>query len=92
MFFDCDYVVSHSSGPKSRRQRVNLLADTAIVVLRASRVVGAYEEAWDILRREQTGMPRNCAGTCIQLGFAPVQCGLGRLRMWRGWDSKPCYR
>ncbi|MSP03953.1 MAG: lactate utilization protein C [Acetobacteraceae bacterium] len=42
-----------------RPTTINLLADTALVVLRASRVVGAYEEAWDILRREQEGMPRN---------------------------------
>jgi L-lactate dehydrogenase complex protein LldG len=38
---------------------LNLLADTAIVVLRASAVVGAYEEAWDRLRVELGGMPRN---------------------------------
>jgi L-lactate dehydrogenase complex protein LldG len=42
-----------------RPTTLNLLADTAIVVLRASRVVGAYEEAWDLLRAEQGGMPRN---------------------------------
>ncbi len=48
-----------------RPTTLNLLADTAIVVLRASRVVGAYEDAWDLLRAEQhdarTGgfMPRN---------------------------------
>lgn len=38
---------------------LNLLADTEIVVLRASRIVGAYEEAWDKLRSERDGMPRN---------------------------------
>lgn len=49
----------------ARPTTVNLLADTAIVVLRASQVVGAYEEAWDRLRAERvdpvTGgfMPRN---------------------------------
>ncbi|HUC18434.1 MAG TPA: LUD domain-containing protein [Acetobacteraceae bacterium] len=48
-----------------RPTTLNLLAETAIVVLRASRVVGAYEEAWDLLRAERqdpvTGgfMPRN---------------------------------
>ena len=42
-----------------RPTTLNLLADTAIVVLRASRIVGAYEEAWDILRKEHDGMPRN---------------------------------
>lgn len=48
-----------------RPTTLNLLADNAIVVLRASRVVGAYEEAWDLLRAERadsvTGgfMPRN---------------------------------
>jgi L-lactate dehydrogenase complex protein LldG len=38
---------------------LNLLADSAIVVLWASTVVGAYEEAWDRLRTEVGGMPRN---------------------------------
>ena len=47
-----------------RPTTLNLLADTAIVVLRAGRVVGAYEEAWDLLRAERGGadgafMPRN---------------------------------
>ncbi len=48
-----------------RPTTLNLLSDTAIVVLRASRVVGAYEEAFDLLRAERedtmTGgfMPRN---------------------------------
>ncbi len=42
-----------------RPTTLNLLADTAIVVLRTSRVVGAYEEAWDLLRAEHQGMPRN---------------------------------
>ena len=49
----------------ARPTTLNLLPDTAIVVLRASRIVGAYEEAWDLLRAERrdpdTGgfMPRN---------------------------------
>ena len=48
-----------------RPTTLNILPDTAIVVLRASRVVGAYEEAFDLLRAERedrlTGgfMPRN---------------------------------
>jgi len=45
-----------------RPATLNLLSDTAIVVLRASRVVGAYEEAWDLLRaehRDAAFMPRN---------------------------------
>ncbi len=56
------------SGPE-RPTTLNLLADTAIVVLRASRVVGPYEDAWDLLRRDreasgagaatQGAMPRN---------------------------------
>ncbi len=52
-------------GTPVRPTTLNLLADTAIVVLRATRVVGAYEDAWDLLRRENadalTGgfMPRN---------------------------------
>ena len=51
-------------GTAERPTTLNLLADTAIVVLRASRVVGPYEDAWDLLRaehRDSTGgfMPRN---------------------------------
>jgi L-lactate dehydrogenase complex protein LldG len=38
---------------------LNLLVDTAIVVLRAETIVGAYEEAWDRLRAQFAGMPRN---------------------------------
>ena len=46
------------SGP-DRPTTLNLLAEAAIIVLRADRVVGAYEEAWDLLRAEMGGMPRN---------------------------------
>ncbi len=48
-----------------RPTTINLLSDTFLVVLRASRIVGAYEEAWDILRAERQDpvsggfMPRN---------------------------------
>ncbi len=48
-----------------RPTTLNLLADTAIVVLRTSRVVGPYEDAWDLLRAESglnaggPFMPRN---------------------------------
>ena len=42
-----------------RPTTLNVLTDTEIVVLRESRVVGAYEEAWDLLRTEIGGMPRN---------------------------------
>ena len=49
----------------TRPTTLNLLPDTAMVLLRTSRIVGAYEEAWDLLRAEnQDGrtagfMPRN---------------------------------
>jgi L-lactate dehydrogenase complex protein LldG len=49
----------------TRPTTLNILAETEIVVLRSSRIVGAYEEAWDTLRRERTDattggfMPRN---------------------------------
>lgn len=52
-------------GTPERPATLNLLVDTAIVVLRASRMVGAYEEAWDMLRAERRDgvsggfMPRN---------------------------------
>jgi L-lactate dehydrogenase complex protein LldG len=42
-----------------RPTTLNVLTDTEIVVLHASRVVGAYEEAWDLLRSEIGAMPRN---------------------------------
>lgn len=42
-----------------RPTTLNVLTDTEIVVLRESRVVGAYEEAWDLLRSEIGSMPRN---------------------------------
>ncbi len=42
-----------------RPTTLNLLADTEIVLLRSSRLVGAYEEAWDLLRSELGEMPRN---------------------------------
>ncbi len=48
----------------ARPTTLNLLADTAIVILRTARLVGAYEEAWDLLRAEHADerggfMPRN---------------------------------
>jgi L-lactate dehydrogenase complex protein LldG len=42
-----------------RPTTLNILSDTSVVVLCASRVVGAYEEAWDLLRSEIGAMPRN---------------------------------
>ena len=42
-----------------RPTTLNILAETEIVVLRASRVVGAYEDAWDLLRSDIGVMPRN---------------------------------
>jgi L-lactate dehydrogenase complex protein LldG len=47
-----------------RPTTLNLLPDVAMVLVRASRIVGAYEEAWDLLRNRKdslTGgfMPRN---------------------------------
>ncbi len=48
-------------GGPERPTTLNLLCETEIVVLRASRIVGAYEEAWDLLRAEGGGgmLPRN---------------------------------
>jgi L-lactate dehydrogenase complex protein LldG len=52
-------------GTPQRPTTLNLLGDTAIIVLRASRVVGWMEAAWDLIRAEhrdeKTGgfMPRN---------------------------------
>ncbi len=50
-------------GGPQRPTTLNLLSESAIVVLRASRVVGAYEEAFDLVRAELVGadglLPRN---------------------------------
>jgi L-lactate dehydrogenase complex protein LldG len=45
----------------ARPTTLNILAETEIVVLRRSRVVGPYEDAWDLLRagRAEGFMPRN---------------------------------
>ena len=50
-----------------RPTTINLLPDTAIAVLRASRVVGAYEDAWDLLRAEHAPRPSQPGGG----GFMP---------------------
>ncbi len=46
-----------SSG--ERPVTLTILPDTAIVVVRATAIVGAYERAWDRQRLEPGGMPRN---------------------------------
>ncbi len=50
-------------GGPDRPTTLNLLSETEIVVLRASRIVGAYEEAFDLLRAELVPpgglLPRN---------------------------------
>ena len=75
---------------------LNLLADTEIVVLRASVIVGAYEEAWDRLRaRDRRDAPQRHAGhRAVAVGryradagtrrawAAPAACGAGG--GWRG--------
>jgi L-lactate dehydrogenase complex protein LldG len=46
------------SGP-TRPTSNNLLPDNAIVVLPAARILGCFEDAFDLLRVEQKSMPRN---------------------------------
>jgi L-lactate dehydrogenase complex protein LldG len=49
-------------GGPMRPTTLNLLCETEIVVLHAHRIVGAYEEAWDMLRAELAPdglLPRN---------------------------------
>ena len=51
-------------GTPDRPTTLNILSETAIVVLRASRIAGAYEEAWDWVRGELAApaggmLPRN---------------------------------
>lgn len=45
------------SGP-DHPTTLNILPETHIVVLRANRIVGSYEEAWDRLRASGRGTPR----------------------------------
>jgi L-lactate dehydrogenase complex protein LldG len=49
-------------GGPMRPTTLNLLCETEIVVLAASRIVGPYEDAWDLLRAEESSggvLPRN---------------------------------
>jgi L-lactate dehydrogenase complex protein LldG len=51
------------SGPATPTT-LNIVVETSIAVLRASRIVGPYEDAWDLLRQERMGpdgrfVPRN---------------------------------
>lgn len=45
------------SGPHSPTT-LNFLPETHIVVLRADRIVGTYEDAWDLLRIQRSTLPR----------------------------------
>lgn len=45
------------SGPNNPTT-LNFLPDNHIVILRADRIVGAYEDAWDLLRAHHAAMPR----------------------------------
>ena len=47
----------------ARPTTLNILAETEIVVLRASRIQGAYEEAWDLLRAERRDPVTGGVGT-----------------------------
>jgi L-lactate dehydrogenase complex protein LldG len=50
------------SGP-GHPTTLNIMPETQIVVLRQSRIVGAYEEAWDLLRRERAAVWDGPTGT-----------------------------
>lgn len=55
-----------------RPTTLNILAETEIVLLRASRIVGAYEEAWDLLRAEADEAATRLAGApAAGNGFMP---------------------
>ena len=56
---DCRIIGNTAAGYGGGLCDCTRVADTEIVLLRASRVVGAYEEAWDLLRGEVGAMPRN---------------------------------
>jgi hypothetical protein len=77
---------SHPTRPTT----LNLLPDTAMVLLRTSRVVGAYEEAWDLLRAENSD---SRTGGFMGLSFAvPIDIAMqvskqlkASGRVQRGW-------
>jgi L-lactate dehydrogenase complex protein LldG len=50
------------SGP-NHPTTLNIMPETQIVVLRQSRIVGAYEEAWDMLRAERAAVWDGPTGT-----------------------------
>jgi L-lactate dehydrogenase complex protein LldG len=50
------------SGP-NHPTTLNIVPETQIVVLRQSRIVGIYEEAWDMLRRESATVGDGPTGT-----------------------------
>lgn len=52
------------SGP-DHPTTLNILPDTHIVVLRASRIVGAYEDAFDLIRTERAGTVETPTGTAF---------------------------
>ena len=65
-----------------RPTTLNLLADTEIVLLRASRLVGAYEEAWDLLRAEigRHAAQRHAGDRAVALGRHRADAGTRRAR------------
>jgi L-lactate dehydrogenase complex protein LldG len=46
-------------GVPERPTTLNILCETEIVMLHTSRVVGPYEDAWDLVRAELGAIPRN---------------------------------
>ncbi len=52
------------SGPE-HPTTLNILPDTHIVVLRASRILGAYEDAFDLIRAERGGSGETPTGTAF---------------------------
>jgi L-lactate dehydrogenase complex protein LldG len=50
-------------GGRHHPTTLNIMPETQIVVLRQSRIVGAYEEAWDMLRAERAAVWDGPTGT-----------------------------
>jgi len=62
-------------GAPERPALPNQLPDTTLVVLRVSRVVGAYEEAWDLLRNDRDEAATGIAPQNVMLITGPSRSG-----------------
>ena len=59
-------------GGPQRPTTLNLLSETEMVMLRTSRVVGAYEEVWDLVRAELAASAGGIGAAPASVGSIPV--------------------